>query len=68
VRREYVGVTEVRIAQTCDRTAVVQDLPNFVTAFSHYIELRLRDGSELTLMVVEPGVDGGIVVGGVVEA
>ena len=34
VRTEYIDVAEGRIAQTYNRTAVMQDLPDFVPAFS----------------------------------
>jgi hypothetical protein len=35
VRSEYSDVAEGRISQTCNWTAVMQKLPNFVPAFSH---------------------------------
>src|SRR5258708_22788057 len=33
MRSEYIDVAEGRIAQTCNRTAVMQDLPDFVPHF-----------------------------------
>src|SRR5215472_11002682 len=38
VRGEYVDVTKGCISQTCNRTAVVQKLPDFIAAFSHYFK------------------------------
>src|SRR6266853_1063954 len=37
VRSEYIDVPEGRISQTCDRTAVMQKLPDFVPTFSHHL-------------------------------
>src|SRR5204863_8714132 len=34
------------ISQTCNRAAVMQKLPYFVPAFSHYLEPLMRDGSQ----------------------
>ena len=34
MRSEYIDVAEGRISQTCNRTAVMQKLPDFVSAFS----------------------------------
>src|ERR1017187_1182737 len=36
VRSEYIDVAEGSISQTCNRIAVMQELPNFVPAFSHH--------------------------------
>src|SRR5260221_1705418 len=44
VRSEYIDVAEGRISQTCNRTAVMQKLPDFVPAFSHHVKPLLRDG------------------------
>ncbi len=60
VRREYVDVAEGRISQTCNRTAVMQQLPNFVAAFTHHLKPLLRDGSQFTCMLFHPRIDGGI--------
>src|SRR5437588_10169503 len=48
VGSEYIDVAEGRIAQTCNRTAVMQYLPDFVPAFSHHLKPLMRDGSQFT--------------------
>src|SRR6201993_455199 len=48
VRSKYIDVAEGRISQTCDRTAVMQKLPDFVPAFSHHLKPLMRDGSQST--------------------
>jgi hypothetical protein len=68
VRREYIDVAEGRISQTCNRTAVVQELPNFVPAFSHRLKPLVRDGSEFTRVLFHPPIDGGIPLDGAVES
>src|SRR6476659_5284966 len=60
VRSEYIDVAEGRISQTCNRTAVMQKLPDFVPAFSHHRKPLMRDGSQFTCMLFHPRVDGGI--------
>src|SRR5260370_24276804 len=68
VRSEYIDVAEGRISQTCHRTAVMQKLPNFVPAFSHYIKPLMRDGSQSTWMLFHPRIDGGIPLDRAVES
>src|SRR6266705_1670087 len=51
VRSEYIDVAERRISQTCNRTAVMQKLPDFVPAFSHHLKPLMRDGSQSTCML-----------------
>src|ERR1700682_3221126 len=60
VRSEYIDVAEGRISQTCNRTAVMQKLPDFVPAFSHHLKPLMRDGSQSTCMLFHPRIDGGI--------
>src|SRR6266849_7099998 len=60
VRAEYIDVAEWRISQTCNRTAVMQKLPDFVPAFSHHFKPLTRDGSQFTCMLFHPRIDGGI--------
>jgi hypothetical protein len=67
VRSEYIDVTERRISQTCNRTAVMQELPDFVPAFSHQLKPMMRDGSQFTYRLLHPRVDGGIVLDSAVE-
>src|ERR1700694_1574288 len=60
VRRENIDVAEGRISQTCNRTAVMQKLPDFVPAFSHHLKPLTRDGSQSTCMLFHPRIDGRI--------
>src|SRR5712692_2585744 len=68
VRSEYIDVAEGRISQTCNRTAVMQKLPDFVPAFSHHLKPLMRDGSQSTCMLFHPCIDGGIPLDGAVES
>src|SRR5487761_258369 len=68
VRGEYIDVAEGRISQTCNRTAVMQKLPDFVTAFSHHLKPLTRDGSQFTCMPFHPCIDGGIPLDRAVES
>src|SRR5260370_8380433 len=68
VRSEYIDVAEGRISQTCNRTAVMQKLPDFVRAFSHHLKPLLRDGSQFTCMLFHPRIDGGIPLDSPVES
>src|SRR3954454_18018392 len=60
VGSKYIDVAEGRISQTCNRTAVMQELSNFVAAFSHRLKPLMRDDSQFTFVVFHPRVDGGI--------
>jgi len=68
VRSEYIDVAEGRVSQTCNRTAVMQKLPDFVPAFSHYLKPPMRDGSQFTCMLFHPRIDGGITLDSSVES
>src|SRR3989442_7305071 len=68
VRMEYVDVAEGRIPQTCNRTAVMQKLPDFVPAFSHHLKPLVRDGCQPTCALFHPRIDGGIPLDGAVES
>src|ERR1700758_5640999 len=68
VRREYVDVAKGRISQTCSRTAVMQKLPDFVSAFSHHLKPLMRDGSQSTCMLFHPGINGGIPLDSAVQS
>src|SRR5271154_5639910 len=68
VRSEYIDVAEGRIAETGNRTAVMQELPDFVAASSHHLKPLLRDGSQFARMVFHPRIDGGIMFGSAVES
>src|SRR5713101_4573176 len=67
VRSEYIDVAERRIAQTCNRTAVMQKLQDFVPAFSHHLKPLARDGSQFTSTLIHPNMDGGIPLDSPVE-
>ncbi len=67
VRREYIDVGEGRITQTGYRTAVLQELPDFVAALAHDLEPLLRDGSQFPGVGFHPGIDGGIALDNSVE-
>src|SRR5712664_94407 len=68
VRREYIDVAEGRISQTRNRTAVMQKLPDFVSAFSHHLKPLMRDGSQSTCMLFHPRIDGRITLDSAVES
>jgi hypothetical protein len=68
VRSEYIHVGEGDVSQTCDRTAVMQDLPDFVSAFSHHLKPLMRDGSQFTSMLIHPRIDGGVAFKNAVES
>src|SRR5215468_8776521 len=68
VRSEYIDVAEGRISQTCNRTAVMQELPNFVPAFSHHLKPLMRDGSQFTCMLFHPQIDRGIALHSAVQS
>ena len=67
VRGEYIDIAEGRISQTCNRTAVMQKLPDFVPALSHHLKPLLRDGSQFT-MFFHPRINGGIPFDSTIES
>src|SRR2546430_17082606 len=68
VRGEYIDVPEGCISQTGDRAAVMQELPDFVPAFSQRLKPLMRDGSQFTGMLFHPRIDGGILLDSAVES
>jgi hypothetical protein len=62
VRSEYIDVAEGRISQTCNRAAVMQKLPHFIPAFSHFLKPLVRHGSQLTCVLLHPRIDGSILL------
>ena len=60
MRSENIDVPEGRVSQTCDRTAVMQELPNFVPALSHKLKPLMRDSAQFTPMLLHPRIDPGI--------
>src|ERR1700721_490546 len=67
VRSEHIDVAERRISQTCNRTAVMQKLPDFVPASSHHLKPLKRDGSQSTRMLLHPHIDGWIPLDSAIE-
>jgi hypothetical protein len=67
VRSEDIDVAEGRISQTGTWTAVMQEFPDFVSAFSHQAKPVMRDGSQFTCMLSHPSIDGGSPLDGAVE-
>src|ERR1700738_5166587 len=68
VRSEYIDVAEGRISQAYSRTAVMQKLPDFVPAFSHYLKPLKRESSQFTCMRFHPRIDGGIPLDSAIES
>src|ERR1700693_531188 len=68
VRSEYIDVAEGRIFQTCNRTAVMQKLPDFVPTCSHHLKPLMREGSQSTCMLFHPRIDGRIPLDSAVES
>ena len=68
VRSEDIDVAEGRVSQTGNRTAVMQELPDFVPAFSHHVKPVMRDGSQFTCMLSHPSIDGGSPLDSAVES
>src|ERR1700681_3869506 len=68
VRMEYIDIAEGRISQTCNRTAVVQKLPDFVPAFSNHLKPLMDDGSQSTCTLFHPRIDGWIPLDSAVES
>src|SRR5689334_3202307 len=68
VRREYIDVAEGRISQTCNRTAVVENLSDFIAASSHHLEPLMRDRPQFPCMLIHPSIYGGIPIDGAVES
>jgi hypothetical protein len=65
---EHIHITEGRISQTGNRTAVMQKLPDFVPALSHHLKPLLRDGSQFTRMLFHPRINGGIPFDSAIES
>src|SRR5215813_7230277 len=68
MRSKYIDVAEGRVSQACNRTAVMQQLPDFVPAFSHRLKPLMRDGSQSTCMLFHPGIDSRIPFDSAVES
>src|SRR6267378_2094978 len=68
VRGEYIHIAEGRISQTCNWTAVMQKLPDFVSALSHHLKPLTRDGSQFTCVRFHPCIDGGIPLDSAIES
>src|SRR6266498_1318142 len=68
VRSEYIDIAEGHISHTCNRTAVMQKLPDFVPAFSHHLKPLKRDSSQFTCMRLHPHIDRGIPLDSTIES
>src|SRR5215469_9512051 len=68
VRGKYIDVAEGRISQTCNRAAVMQKLPDFVSALSHHFKPSMRDCSQFTRTFFHPRIDGGVALDRTVES
>lgn len=68
VRSEDIDVGERYISQAGNRTAVMQELADFVAAISHDLKPATRDIAQLTRVIFEPCIDGGIAQLSAVEA
>src|SRR6266496_4217917 len=68
VRSEYIDVAEWRIAQTCNRTAVMQKLPDFVPAFFASPQTTHARWPPFASMLFHPRIDGGIAFDSTVES
>src|SRR4029077_15429208 len=68
VRSECIDIAERRISQACNRTTVMQKLPDFVAALSHHLKPLMRDASQFTSMLFHPGIDGGIPLDSAIES
>src|SRR5262245_44128945 len=68
MRGEYVYVAEGRISQTCHRTAVMQELQDFVSALSHHLTPLLRDSPHFAAVFFHPRIDGRIPLDSAIES
>src|SRR5579859_1789233 len=68
MRSENIDVAERRISQTCNRTAVMQKLSHFVSAFSHYFKPLTRHDSQFPRMLFHPRINSGIALPGAVKS
>src|ERR1700726_1698898 len=68
VRSEYVDVREGCISQTCNRTAVMQEFADLVSASSHHLKPVMCDGSQFPWMFFHPRIDGEIALDSAVES
>jgi hypothetical protein len=68
MRGEYIHIAEGRIAQTCNRTAIMQGLPDLVPASPHHLKPLTRDGSQITFMLFHPRIDGRVAFDNTVES
>src|SRR5207302_10638947 len=68
LRGENIYVAKGCISKTCNWTAVMPKLPDFVPALSHHLKPVLRDGSQFTCMLFHPRIDGGIPLDSAIES
>ncbi len=68
MRSEYIHIAEGHIPQARNRTAIMQQLPNFVPTSSHHLKPLMRDGPQFPSMLVHPRIDGRIAFHSSVES
>ena len=68
VRSEYIDIAEGRIPQAGDGAAIMQELPDLVSAFSHHLKPLACNGSQFTGMRLHPRINRGIPLDSAVEA
>src|SRR5689334_12033062 len=68
MRGEDIDVAEGRVSEACDRTTVMQKLPDLVPAFSHHLKPPVRDSAQLPCVLSHPRLDRGIFLDSTVEA
>jgi hypothetical protein len=62
-----IHVREGRIAHAGNRTAVMHELADLVSAISHHLKPLARQVSQIAMMRIQPGIDGGIVLDCTIE-
>src|SRR5262245_2207189 len=68
MRCEYIDVAEGHISQTGNRTAVMQEFPDFVPASAHHFKPLTRYGSQFTCVLFHPRLNRGIAFDSSVES
>ena len=68
MRGEDIDVGEGDVSQTNHRTAIVQNLANFVPALPHHREPFLGDGTQTPSMFAHPPINRGIPLDGTIKS
>ncbi|HEU5234466.1 MAG TPA: hypothetical protein VFU50_16520 [Terriglobales bacterium] len=67
VGSEYIDIAEGRIPQACDWAAIMQELPDLVSAFSHHLKPLACNGSQIAGVRFHPRINVGIPFDGAIE-